>query len=38
MNHDIGDGGWRMWLPMIICCALMIGAIVLLGLGAWPFR
>ena len=38
MNHDKGDGGWKMWLPMIICCAAMIGIFLRFGLGAWSLR
>jgi hypothetical protein len=30
MNHNT-DGGWKMWLPMILCCVTMIGALLLLG-------
>ena len=30
MNHKT-DGGWKMWLPMILCCVAMIGALLLLG-------
>ena len=32
MNHNT-DGGWKMWLPMILCCIAMIGALLL---GGWP--
>lgn len=32
MNHETG-GGWKMWLPMILCCAAMIGVFALVGLG-----
>ena len=28
MNHN-SDGGWKMWLPMILCCLAMIGALLL---------
>ncbi len=37
MNHNTGDGGWKMWLPMILCCIAMFGALLLLG-GGWPLR
>jgi hypothetical protein len=37
MNHEAG-GGWKMWLPMILCCAAMLGFFVFIGLGAWSFR
>jgi hypothetical protein len=30
MNHNT-DGGWKMWLPMILCCVAMLGALLLLG-------
>ena len=36
MNHNT-DGGWKMWLPMILCCIAMIGALLLLA-GGWPLR
>ncbi len=29
MNHNT-DGGWKMWLPMLLCCVAMIGALLLL--------
>lgn len=27
------EGGWKMWIPMIFCCAVMIGIILLLAAG-----
>ena len=39
MDHGRGDGGgWSMWLPMILCCAVMLVAIVALGGGVWSLR
>ena len=34
MDHGSG-GGWKMWIPMILCCLAMFAVWVLLGLGAW---
>jgi hypothetical protein len=33
MNHNT-DGGWKMWLPMILCCLAMFGALLLIE--GWP--
>ena len=33
-----GDGGWKMWIPMILCCAAMFAVFALFGLGAWSLR
>ena len=33
MDHGTGSG-WKMWIPMILCCAAMLGAFVLFGFGA----
>lgn len=32
MNHE-NESGWRMWIPMILCCAVMIAVVVLLAAG-----
>jgi hypothetical protein len=32
MDHGSG-GGWKMWIPMILCCAAMIAIFVLIGAG-----
>lgn len=37
MNHG-EEGSWKSWLPMLLCCAAMIGFFVLLGLGVWSIR
>lgn len=37
MDHGNG-GGWKMWLPMILCCVAMVGVFVLLGLGVLSLR
>lgn len=37
MNHGDG-GGWKMWIPMILCCAAMFAVFALFGLGAWSLR
>jgi hypothetical protein len=33
MDHGTGSG-WKMWIPMILCCAAMLGVFVLVGFGA----
>jgi hypothetical protein len=33
MDHDNEGGGWKMWIPMILCCAVMITIFVLLAAG-----
>ena len=38
MNHDDAGGGWKMWIPMILCCVAMLGIFALLGLGIWSAR
>jgi hypothetical protein len=42
MNHGEGEGGGvpsgPAWLPMIICCAVMIALVVLLGAGLFTLR
>ena len=38
MNHGGRGSGWKMWLPMIICCVAMIAFFVLIGAGVWSFR
>ena len=38
MKHGDSGGGWKMWAPMIVCCAAMIGIIVLVAVGAWSLR
>lgn len=38
MDHGNGNDGWKMWIPMILCCVAMIGVLVLFGLGVWSFR
>lgn len=36
MNHGTGSG-WKMWIPMILCCTAMIGAVALVGVGVLSF-
>ena len=38
MNHGSDQGGWQSWLPMILCCAVMLGVIALFLLGVWTWR
>ena len=38
MQHGDGEGGWKAWLPMILCCAAMFAAIALFGFGWLSFR
>ena len=37
MNHDNGDG-WKMWIPMILCCVAMLAVFILLGVGFFSSR
>jgi hypothetical protein len=37
MNHGTGNG-WKMWIPMILCCAIMFGVFALAGLGVWSLN
>lgn len=38
MDHGTGGGGWKMWLPMVVCCVAMIGLLIVVGAGVWSFR
>lgn len=38
MNHGDGEGGWKAWLPMIVCCLAMVGVFIALALGGWSLR
>ena len=38
MDHGERGGGWKAWLPMILCCAVMCAAIILIGGGLWSLR
>jgi hypothetical protein len=38
MNHGNEGGGWKMWIPMILCCAVMIAVFVLLAAGVLSLR
>ncbi len=40
MNHggDGGGSGWKMWLPMVLCCVAMVGVFALVGLGVLSLR
>jgi hypothetical protein len=37
MNHGQG-GGWKSWLPMVLCCVVMVAVILLFGLGIGSLR
>ena len=38
MNHGSEGGGWKMWIPMIVCCTVMLGFFLLTGVGLLSLR